>query len=763
MPLSKLKVYAMNTACSSSFSSSSSSPALSKPISVSTSSRTSRFPVGQRQHSAWKMPRFAIQSTLALAWAALAWLGIGVGVGVGVGLVTANAAGSEAKAAVAVPAPAPAAVPVAAVPRFSVDYMDTSVDPGADFFRYAAGRWLTNSPVPGDKSRWSGFDELQQRNWTLIRALLEESTTDAHIKSGPKRQVADFYLSAMDTNRIEKLGATPVADDLNQLAKVRSIEGLFKYIGKAHINGVGAAFGWGAAADAKDSEHYVLYLGQGGLGMPNRDYYLQTNFAKVRLAYEAHIVRMLQLLGDSPSAARLQAGLILDLETDLAKVSKTQVELRDQLANYHKMTRGELQDLASAVPWDTYFKALGAPSFHQVVVRQPAFFQELTRLLRERPLSVWKTYLRWHVLRDAAPVLSSDFETESFAFNDTTIRGTPRMEPRWQRAARAIDANIGEALGQMFVEKHFPPAAKARMLELVTNVKAVVHDRLGKLDWMSEATRQKALAKFERFTQKIGYPDKFRDYSTLTIDAKDYYGNAKRASAFESRRRLARLGQKVDRTEWGMTPQTVNAYFSPTMNEIVFPAGILQPPFFDMDLDDAVNYGAIGVVIGHEITHGYDDQGRRFDADGNLNDWWTAKDAEEFQARAKKVIDQFNAYEALPGVHVNGELSQGENIADLGGCSIALEAYHKSLQGRPEPEKRDNLTADQRFFLSLAQLWRTNWRKEALQRQITVGPHAPGQFRAIGPHVNMEEFYRAFDIKPGAPLYRPPEQRAKIW
>jgi putative endopeptidase len=407
---------------------------------------------------------------------------------------------------------------------------------------------------------------------------------------------------------------------------------------------------------------------------------------------------------------------------------------------------------------------MGLNHLADVVVRQPEFFQALYTLSAERPLEDWKVYLRWHLLNSSAAFLSSAIEDESFAFYGRVLRGQPDQEPRWQRAARVIDSQIGEALGQLFVAKYFPPEARAQMLELVGNVKAVFHDRLTKVDWMTEGTRSKALAKFERFTQKIGYPDKFRDYSSVEIRPDDYLGNVRRATLFESKRELARVGKPVDKTEWHMTPQTVNAYFNPSQNEIVFPAGILQPPFFETGADDGINYGAIGVVIGHEITHGYDDQGRKYDAEGNLNDWWTEADAKAFEARAQKVIDQYDAYEVLPGLHVNGKLTLGENIADLGGASVAYEALQRALAKDPSKRKKiDGFTPEQRFFLSLSQIWRINCREAEARRLITVDPHSPGQFRGIGPHVNLPEFYQAFDIKAGMPMWRAPELRAKIW
>jgi putative endopeptidase len=651
------------------------------------------------------------------------------------------------------------------VPRFSVEYMDKTVAPGADFFRYAAGTWLKNNPVPADKASWGGFAELQERNWFLVRQLLEELTRPAAVRANsPAQKVGDFYRSAMDTNRLEQLGFKPLAADFRRIEAAESVEALLGFLAELQLRGTGAFFGDSVSPDAKNSAVYTYYLGQGGLSLPDRDYYLGEGFARQREAFLSHVTKMLGLLGEPASEAQAHAQTVMAVETGLAKVSKSRTDLRDPVANYHPFTVNELTLRYSALPLKHYLTASGLGSVTNLVVRQPEFFDGLNDLVKEHPLGAWKTYLRWHVLRQAAPYLTAAVEAESFAFNATVLRGQPAQEPRWQRSAKVIDAHIGEALGQLYVSRHFPPAARARMNELIGNLKAVFTDRLKQLDWMTQATRAKALAKFDRFTQKIGHPEKFRDYGPVEIRPDDLLGNVQRAARFEIRRRIARVGQPVDRAEWHMTPQTVNAYFNPLQNEIVFPAGILQPPFFDVTLDDAVNYGAIGVVIGHEITHGYDDQGRKYDAEGNLNEWWTEADGKEFDRRAQKVVDQYNGYEALPGLKVNGRLTLGENIADLGGTSLAYEALQRALAKDPAKRKSiDGFTPEQRFFLSLAQLWRINWREAEVRRRITVDPHSPGQFRAIGPHVNMQEFYNAFGIKDGMPMWRAKELRAKIW
>ena len=657
------------------------------------------------------------------------------------------------------------AQPPPKVPRFSVTYMDSSIEPAADFYRFAAGNWLKHNPVPSDKSRWSGFEELQERNWQLIREILETTAADKSAPlNSPRRQVGDFFSSAMDTNRLEKLGFKPIAGDLKRIERLQSTKSIFDLLADFHARGIGALFSSGVSPDAKNSGIYAFHLSQGGLGLPDRDYYFKEEFTRQRAEYREHIVKMLMMLGENSTEASAHAKLVLDLETALAKASRTRVELRDPNANYNKLTVPEWVATNSASAWPSYLAANGLEKLPELIVGQPEFFAAVDHLLSERSLAAWKVYLRWHLLRGTAPFLDHAAEGEDFKFYTTKLRGQPEQEPRWQRAAHAIDGSIGEALGQLYVEKYFPPAASARMNELIGNLREVFRDRLKKVDWMSDATRAKALAKFDRFTQKVGHPDKFRDYSKITIRRGDFLGNIQRAALFETRRELARVGKPVDKSEWHMTPQTVNAYFNPLQNEIVFPAGILQPPFFDVEADDAVNYGAIGVVIGHEITHGYDDKGRQYDAEGNLNDWWSETDGKEFDGRAQKVVDQYASYEALPGLNVNGKLTLGENIADLGGTSIAYEALQRALAKTPEKRKTiDGFTPEQRFFLSLTQLWRTNWRDAELRRRITVDPHSPGQFRAIGPHVNLPEFYEAFSIKEGAPMWRPPDLRAKIW
>ncbi len=650
------------------------------------------------------------------------------------------------------------------IPRFSVNYMDTSIDPRINFAGYAWGNWTKNNPIPGDKSRWGSFDELDQFNQAALKGILESVAARTQAPGSIEQKVGDFYTSAMDTKTIDAAGLKPISADLADIAAIASLNDLAGVLAQLHNQGVGGLFGIGIGADDKKSDINALHAHQGGLSLPSRDYYFSDSFAKARSGFIDHVTKMLVLAGDSAEVAAAGAKTIFETEKALANNSRTPVELRDSLANYNKMPTGELAAKMPAFPFLTYLtrRGISGPAAQEIIVGQPQFFIGLQEQFAARPISDWKMYLRYKLLRSASYCLSASFEQESFRFYATELKGTPAMEPRWKRAAQIVNGEIGEALGQLYVAQFYPLAAKTRMTEMIANISSVMHDRLQKIDWMTEPTRQKALAKFARFYAKIGHPDKWKDYSTVTVRRDALFDNVRSATLFEEKRDLAKLGQPVDHTEWHMTPSTVNAYFDPTANNINFPAGILQPPFFDFTLDDAVNYGGIGAVIGHEITHGFDDQGRHHDADGNLVEWWTETDAKEFERRAQKVVAQFNQYEALPGVHVNGELTLGENIADLGGITLAYEALQRTLVGK-ERKLIDGFTPEQRFFISWAQIWRTNMRKEALQNQVATNPHSPGNFRAFGPLLNFQPFYDAFGIKEGDAMWRKPEDRAKIW
>lgn len=657
-----------------------------------------------------------------------------------------------------------AAADLPPVPRFSPGYMDTTVDPRTDFARYAWGNWAKANPIPADKSRWAAFGELDQYNQAGLKGILETAAAKSHEPGSVEQKVGDFFISAMDTATIDAAGTKPIATDLAQVAAMHNLTDLAHTLAVLHNQGVGGLFAVVVFADQKKSDFNALYAFQGGLSLPSKDYYFDEKFAKFRDGFVGHAAKLFELAGDPPAAAAAAAKQLLAIETALAVNAKTPTELRDRVANYNKMPTAELAAKLPAFPFAAYLadRGIGGPAAAEIIVGQPKFFAGLQAELAARPLDDWKVYLRYKILRNAAPYLSAAFEQEAFRFYSTELQGTPAMEPRWQRTARVVDGQIGEALGQLYVAQYYPPEAQARMTAMIANITAVMKDRLAQLEWMTAPTRQKALAKFARFYAKIGHAEKWKDYSSVPVVRDNYFANIRASTEFEVRRNTAKLGQPVDKTEWSMTPPTVNAYFQPTANNINFPAGILQPPFFDFTLDDAVNYGGIGAVIGHEITHGFDDQGRRYDADGNLTDWWTAEDAAAFEERALKMVEQYNAYEALPGLHVKGRLTLGENIADLGGVSIAYEALQRSLQSK-ERKLIDGFTPEQRFFLSWAQVWRTNIRDNEAKRRVEVDSHSPGRFRAIGPLVNFQPFYDAFGIKEGDPMWVAPEKRAKIW
>lgn len=666
-------------------------------------------------------------------------------------------------------APVAAATKVAqatkpAIPRFNVAFMDRTADPRVDFARYAFGQWQQDNPIPADKSRWGAFNELDLYNQTALKGILEVTATRPHEPGSVEQKVGDFYTAAMNTTAIDAAGLKPLEGDFARIAAIATPDDLARTLAYLHNAGIAGLFRVFVDADEKNSTMNALQTGQGGMSLPSRDYYFDEKYEKFRTAFVTHVAKMFELAGAKPETAAADAKTVFELEKALATHARTPVELRDSLANYNKMPTAQLAGLMPAFPFETYLaeRGISGPAAAEIIVGQPKFYEGVQAALTAHPLTEWQVYLRYHALRAAAPQLAAPFEQENFNFYNHVLLGTPAQEPRWQRVARSTDDELGEALGQLYVAQYYPPEAKARMDAMINNLAIVMRERLQKLEWMTEPTRQKALAKFERFTSKVGHPDKWRDYGKVDIHRDGYFANVRATTEFEAKRRLARLGQPVDRSEWAMTPPTVNAYFDPTANNINFPAGILQPPFFDFTLDDAVNYGGIGAVIGHEITHGFDDQGRHYDAEGNLAEWWTPEDAAQFEARAKKVVDQFNGYEALPGQFVNGELTLGENIADLGGLSIAYEAFQRSQVGK-ERKIIDGLTPEQRFFISWAQVWRTNMRENALKQRLATDPHSPGNFRAIGPLVNLPEFYEAFGIKEGDPMWRKPEDRAKIW
>jgi len=647
--------------------------------------------------------------------------------------------------------------------------LDTSVKPQDDFYLYANGGWLKRNPVPPEYSRWGSFSELEEKNNEALRKIAEKAANTRPVPTtAPEVQkVGDYYASGMDEKTIESVRARPLEDELKRIDAIKDRSDLLKAIAHLHTIGVDAFFQFGSGQDAKDSTREIAQAVQGGLGLPDRDYYIKTDedSKKKRAAYIEHITKMLTLLGETPGNAAEDANKIMAFETALAKASRTRVELRDPQKNYNKMSPADVQKLTPDWNWSEYFNAIKLTEPGDINVGQPDFFKGANAALTKTPIDDWKTYLRWHLIDDAATELSNDFVNEDFNFNQGVLRGTKEIKPRWKRVVASTNGALGEALGKLYVADYFPPEAKARALEMINNLKAALADRIKTLDWMDEPTKQEALKKLAAMNVKIGYPDKWRDYSLLNIDRGSYVSNAMRAANFEVNRELKKIGKPVDRTEWGMTPPTVNAYYNAHMNEIVFPAGILQPPFFDPKADDAVNYGGMGAVIGHEMTHGFDDQGRQFDAVGNLRDWWSPKSAAKFKERSQAVVQQYSEYTPVPGTHVNGELTLGENIADIGGIKLAYAALQKALDKNPQAreQKIDGFTPEQRFFLGWAQVWRANQREDDLRLRLNTDPHSPTHYRCNGPISNMPEFQQAFNIPDGSAMVRPANKRVNIW
>ncbi|KAA0251949.1 M13 family metallopeptidase [Acidobacteria bacterium ACD] len=667
-------------------------------------------------------------------------------------------------------APAPAAGPSApAAPAKAVDLAnaDPATPACVDFYQHANGGWLKANPIPADKSRWGAFEELADRNRAVLKGILEETAAkNDWPKGSPRQKVGDFYASGMDVEAIEKAGSIPLEPWLAKVEALKGTDALPALLADLHGSGVRAGYGFFVGQDQKESTRYVPMLSQGGLGLPDRDYYLKDDpkSKEMREKYVAHVARMLGLLGEAPEAARKGAETVMALETRLAKASRTRVELRDPEKNYNKRTLAALSEEAPGYSWKAYFAARGVPGSQELNVRQPDFAKAFASLASEVPLAEWKTYLRWHVVRSAAPYLPKRFEEADFDFFGRTLNGVPEQEERWKRVLAATDRGLGEALGQIYVERAFSARSKERMKALVENLRTALGERIDGLAWMGPETKKQARKKLAAFGVKIGYPDRWRDYTALEVSRGSYLANVVAANVFEAKRNLGKLGKPIDRTEWGMTPPTVNAYYSPTMNEIVFPAGILQPPFFWADADDAVNYGAIGVVIGHEMTHGFDDSGSKYDAEGNLKNWWTEEDRKSYEARTDLVVKQFDAYRALPDQAVNGKLTLGENVSDLGGLKVAYAALAKALGKDPlEAPAVDGFSPAQRFFLSYAGVWRNNIREEALRVRLNTDSHSPGRFRVVGPLSALPEFHRAFGCAAGNAMWLPEAERPSIW
>jgi putative endopeptidase len=671
------------------------------------------------------------------------------------------------------PQPVQAQVPLAAVEPagspeigtfgFDTAGMDRSLAPGADWVEFANGTYLRTLEIPSDRASWGMFHQLDELSQERTRTIIEEAAGSQAPAASNAQRVGDFYRAFMDEAAIEARGAEPLRADLRPFQDARDRSDFARALGDS-LNGFGPSlFPFYIGQDARMPDRYIPVFLQSGLGMPDRDYYLSPDpkFAANREQYRTHIANMLVLTGVPAAQARTKARNIVDLETKFAQVHWTRVESRDRDKTYNKWTASDFAAKAPGFDWNAYLGAAGLGAQGEFIVSQPSAFAGMAKAIASAPLPTLKDWATYHTARDAAGALPAAFTEERFDFNGRILSGTPELEPRWKRGVNAVNANIGEAVGELYVARHFPPATKAAADLLVQNIVAAMDTRLANLVWMTPETKVKARAKLASFTAKIGYPDQWIDYSALRIEPGDAYGNFDRATAFEYRRNLNKLGRPVDRDEWFMTPMTVNAYANPTMNEIVFPAAILQPPFFDPNADDAINYGGIGAVIGHEISHHFDDQGRKYDAQGRLTDWWTPADVKSFEAHAAQLAAQFDLYEPIPGTFIQGKLALGENIADLAGLLVSYDAYQLSLGGRPAPS-RDGFTGDQRFFLGHAQIWRTKYREEALRRQLVTGPHAPGHFR---PYIvrNMDTWYDAFDVRSGQPMYLAPERRVRIW
>jgi predicted metalloendopeptidase len=649
---------------------------------------------------------------------------------------------------------------------FDVSDLDRSVSPCKDFYEFSSGGWMKANPIPPEYSRWGTFNILQQHNEDILRSILEDAAANPKKSSDANWQkIGDFYASCMDEAQIEATGTKPLDPEFARIAAIKDVPTLEAEIAHLDRDGVNAVLAFGSAVDFKDSSMRIAEADQAGLGLPDRDYYLKDDAKSksLRDQYVTHVTNMFKLLGDKPDAAAAEAKTVLTTETALAQASMKREDLRDPDKVYHKMTMAEMKALTPHFSWTEYIQDIGSPSVNSANIAQPDFFKAMDASLTSISLADWKTYLRWQLVHSAAAALPEAFVNENFLFYGKTLTGTQQIQPRWRRCVRASDAQLGEALGQYYVKQAFPPEAKAKALAMVHNLMAALSDDLKTLDWMSPATRQQAQVKLDAFMLKIGYPDKWRSYANYRVTREPYVVNVQRGNAFETAYDLGKVGKAVDRTEWEMTPPTVNAYYDPTLNEIVFPAGILQPPFFNPNADDAINYGGIGAVIGHEMTHGFDDEGAKFDAKGNLRDWWTPEDYKNFEARGDCIVKEFSGFQVEDGLNENGKLVEGESIADLGGLTIAYRAFRKTLEGKSEPAPIDGFTADQRFFLGYGQIWAGNIRIEQARVYAATDPHPEDRFRVNGSLANMPAFAKAFNCADGSPMVRPDAVRCRIW
>jgi endothelin-converting enzyme/putative endopeptidase len=649
-------------------------------------------------------------------------------------------------------------------PSLEPAFIDKSVDPCVDFWRYSCGNWNRLNPIPPDQARWSVYAKMAQENLQFLWGVLEQAAKPAPARPANEQKIGDFFGACMDEPAVEKAGAAPLKATLDAIAGINSLKDLPPVLARLHLQAARSIpiFGFGSAQDFANSEQVIAFASAGGLGLPDRDYYTKTDpkSEETRARYLEHVARMLALLGDLPAVTKTEAQTVMAIETALAKASLTQVELRDPYKQFHKMTRAKLAAMTPSFGWPAYWKALPLAATGMVNVTEPAFYAEVEKQLKSRPIAEWKTYLRWHAAHNRAPDLSAAFVQEDFDFFSKHLHGVKEPPPRWKRCVRLVDQDLGEALGQVFVAKTFTGDVKGQALAMVKEIEKAMDADLRQLPWMSDATRRKALEKLHAMVNKIGYPDRWRDYSALRIDPGDFAGNVERAIEFESRRQLAKIGKPVDRKEWFMTPPTVDAYYNPQTNDMNFPAGVLQPPLFDSKLDDAPNYGNTGGTIGHELTHGFDDQGRQFDAKGNLKDWWTKKDAGEFIQRATCISDQYSQYTVVDEVKINGKLTLGEDVADLGGLILAYDAW-KSATAAKKLEPIGGFTPEQRFFIGFAQWDCGDERPESKRASAITNPHSPEEYRINGVVGNMPEFAKAFSCKAGQPMVRP--QACRVW
>ncbi|OUS15223.1 peptidase M13 [Gammaproteobacteria bacterium 50_400_T64] len=639
--------------------------------------------------------------------------------------------------------------------------MDKNIRPQDDFFAYANGRWMAETEIPADKSSWGSFNILHEKSLDQLQVIIQEAA-DSDTQDETQQRIGNYYKAFLDTDAIIELDLAPLATELVLIEIMETHADVATYFGRSNAIGIDSPLNFWVDQDAKDSTNYIVYFTQSGLSLPDRDYYFDDSERgqEILEKYRLYIDQIMTLAKAKVSDNTVSN--IIAIETALAKEQWTQVDNRDNDRTYNKLNAAALQQLLPDYHLDLFLNGLGIGEQGDVIVRQPSYAQALNRIFNETTIEQWQDYLRFKVLNAYAAYLPEAYEQLNFDFYQRTLSGQPEQQPRWKRAISSINGNMGELLGQLYVAKHFPPEAKARMVELVDQLIAAYRVSISELEWMSPATRTKALEKLANFTPKIGYPDKWKDYSNLEIKADELIGNIRRANLFNHQLQIDKLGKPVDRSEWFMAPQKVNAYYNPGMNEIVFPAAILQPPFFDIDADDAVNYGGIGGVIGHEIGHGFDDQGSKYTGEGNLENWWTDDDRKNFEQRTQRLIAQYAAFEPIPGLPINGELTLGENIGDLGGLSIALKAYNLSLKGKPAPTM-GKFTGQQRVFLGWAQVWRVKRRPELIERLIKTDPHSPPEYRVNGVVPNIDAFYSAFDVKEGDSMYLSPEQRVRIW